>query len=294
MEKRITDASVRVREAEARCVALAQERQATTKDLKAQRRARRRAEDRAWSVALAVFCHTCPNASLPLQYLMERCDWLALEQGIESIQHALEEKYLAMSVAEINAILEKPFKTGAGTVEDARRFLLDAGVKAWITAKNTEQGIAPSFQMLARQRQDVAKSLSPRGSCATYASGAAACKKWCQRFRKRLGLSLGTIAARTVLAPDVLAGKVTQDPNFGQHRPKIRNKNTGVGPKTCPDSGRSFGPAYSKKRKVGAEKRASLLRLKFGSCAGGSCVAMVSIFGISCSIGQEALGFEFG
>ena len=234
LEKRVSAACVQVRDAEARCMALAQERQATAKDLKAQRRARRRAEDRAWSVALAVFCHTCPNASLPLQFLMERYDWLALEYGIESIQAALEEKYLAMSVDQINAILEKPFKTGAGTVEDARRFLLDAGVKAWITAQNTKQGIAPSFQMLVQQRQDVAKTLSTTGSCATYASGASACKKWCQRFRKRLGLSLGTIAARTVLAPDVLAAKVREDPILGQRSTKFRDHEHGSGTKNVP------------------------------------------------------------
>ena len=189
--------------------ALRHEAQALTAENKARQRKFKTLETRALNVAFAVFCRTCPNATPPMECLVEHYLEVVKTIGLSVLQERLERAYLAASVEKINKSLSSKWTNGRSVEDEAKRFLLHWGMLKWITQQNEVQGVAPSFRMLCRQRDDLREQHADGHESKEFSLKVEARRKWCQRFRKEHGLAMSSIAARTVLPPDVLAAKAS-------------------------------------------------------------------------------------
>lgn len=199
------------------------------KQLRLQRRRRLRSEadaqSKIWNVAFILFVLTAPAPDLALQYLNanladQRFGTLedADEEGSDAAEKRLSDRYLE---TELQTLSEIEDGWSADIPEHhfnlAQRFREDARVMSWVQQQHSSQGVAPAPWLVMSFRRapnglDEAATMPSVKRC--YTAGEV---KWVQRFRRRLGLSLGTLPVGEVVPLESLREKASH-PEKGHQR----------------------------------------------------------------------------
>ena len=158
-----------------------------------QQKDKERHRENIMQVALILLVWTCPSMELPMLYMDRKLGCLN-EEDPEAIKDELSHRYLNTDLEVLNDI-----ETGAALslsprlFAEARRFRDEAEMHDWIKHQNEQQGCAPSPSLALAHRRGVEHSQevkSLEGAKDFFAAGEV---KWMQRFRKRWGLSVGSM-----------------------------------------------------------------------------------------------------
>ena len=173
-----------------------------------QRKHKRLAEFVA-DVAFILFVWTCPDTVLCQAYL----DSQGIPEGDDGLGiHHMQERYMSVDVAQINAIVEKDASVGKRKLQKAEQFQRDFSLAHWIEAENRAKGNAPTVSLvITHLAQDQA---GPRTPSVTLGKPdpSQVSTKWVQRFRKRWRLGRGRFAARDHLPLETVRDKAGVEP----------------------------------------------------------------------------------
>ena len=169
-------------------------------------RRRKRLTDFVGDVAFILFVWTVPDTTLCSAYLEAQ----PTGEGECSLSiDALQLRYLAATVGQINAIVDKDKSVGAGKLSAAARFRRDFELARWIETENSTKGNAPTVALVQAHLSQEAELPLQNGAARIARPPCKVSSKWVQRFRKRCNLTRGSFAARAPLPIEAARDKAT-------------------------------------------------------------------------------------
>ena len=170
---------------------------AAERDLQRQRRLlqqrRRRILQFVEDVALLLFVWTCPDTTLCQAYL--ESEKIAADTSGVTLKD-IERRYLSLSSAQINGMMDKATTVGARTLQKAERFKREFALARWIETENSKKGNAPTAALVQVHMSQSTDLVSISQEDMAVDTPVKVSTKWVQRFRKRWRLARGRFVPR--------------------------------------------------------------------------------------------------
>ena len=204
------DASLAMRRVQARAEALRQAQIMLKREEKAASRKKQNEYLRAAKIALRVFARDAPDTNTAVWYYVMKWPEQVDEKGVDVLQEEIENSYLALTHPQLDEMIEHEWAGTRSILDEAARFHMDVQAYQFVEDMNTNKGIAPTYRMVHDQQEEVIKPLFSMTADHVKSSNPDAVRKSGQRFKKRMGLMMRKITARTVLPKEVLSDKVNR------------------------------------------------------------------------------------
>ena len=157
-------------------------------------------------VAFILFVWAAPDTKLCAAYLQsQQLEGDACGCTVDEVQ----QRYLQVEVAEMNAISEKQKTIGQRKLDEATRFQREFTLAQWIEHENSKKGNAPTVALVQSHLSQGVRIAGTDKVASCHCAPADVSTKWVQRFRKRWHLTRGRFAARERVPLDALREKAS-------------------------------------------------------------------------------------
>ena len=146
-----------------------------------------------------------------LQAFMKQRGMISEDSALSAFDEEVCNQFLSLSEEEINGMREPTDKQGKAMLREAKAFIAEYELHAWVARQNENHGVAPTVSDTLRHRDELsAVHCQQMEQPSLWSVAKSARYKWSARFRNRWHLGLRKPHAREAVPLDIARRKAAQ------------------------------------------------------------------------------------